>query len=79
MRYCTSFVFALLPLMYLSRWRKPAVATAASGAVDCAELSLPPALDGVMELGMRLDEVLIAAGVSLPAGGSLLIVAQRER
>jgi hypothetical protein len=76
-RYCTSFVFALLPLMYLSRRRKPAAAAAAGGAVDCEELSLPPALDGLMELGMRLDELLIAAGVSLPAGGSLLVVAQR--
>jgi SAM-dependent methyltransferase len=73
-RYCTSFVFALLPLMYLSRRRKPA---AAGDSVDCTELSLPPALDRVMELGMRLDELLIAAGASLPAGGSLLMVAQR--
>lgn len=76
-RYCTSFVFALLPLMYLSRRRKPATASVAGDAVDCAELSLPRALDGLLELGMRLDELLIAAGVSLPAGGSLLMVAQR--
>jgi SAM-dependent methyltransferase len=73
-RYCTSFVFALLPAMYLSRRRKPATS---GDAVDCTELSLPPVLDRVMELAMRLDELLIAAGASLPAGGSLLMVAER--
>jgi SAM-dependent methyltransferase len=77
-RFCTSFVFALLPLMYLSRSRRKSSGDAPAGEVDCAELSLPAALDRLMELGMRLDEGLIAAGVSLPVGGSLLMVAQRR-
>ena len=76
-RYCTSFVFALLPLMYLSRRRKPAAATAAGDAVDCAELSLPRGTRRADGAGNAPRRVLIAAGVSLPAGGSLLMVAQR--
>jgi SAM-dependent methyltransferase len=74
-RFCSSFVFALLPLMYLARRRRKP--TGKADAVECDELSLPAALDRVMELGMRLDEWLIAAGISLPVGGSLLMVAQR--
>ena len=75
MRFCSSFVFTLLPLMYVAHHeRKP---TGKADAVECDELSLPAALDRVMELGMRLDEWLIAAGISLPIGGSLLMVAQR--
>jgi SAM-dependent methyltransferase len=77
-RFCSSFVFALLPLMYLSRRRRarPAAVDATEG-VDYTELSLPAPLDRLMGLIMRLDEWLIAAGVSLPAGGSLLMVAER--
>lgn len=75
LRFCSSFVFTLLPLMYLARLRRKP--TGKAEAVECDELSLPAALDRVMELGMRLDELLIAAGLSLPVGGSLLVVAQR--
>jgi SAM-dependent methyltransferase len=78
-RFCSSFVFALLPLMYLSRRRRrsPPAGADAPGGVDYTELSLPGPLDRLMDLVMRLDEWLIAAGVSLPAGGSLLMVAER--
>jgi hypothetical protein len=76
-RFCSSFVFTLLPLMYLARRRRGRASKAPPGAVECDELSLPVALDRLMELGMRLDEGLIAAGVSLPVGGSLLVVAER--
>ena len=77
-RFYSSFVFALLPLMYLSRRRRarPAAVDSTEG-VDYAELSLPAPLDRLMDLVMRLDEWLIAAGVSLPVGGSLLMVAER--
>jgi hypothetical protein len=30
-----------------------------------------------MDAGMRVDEMLIRAGLSLPAGGSLLVVAEK--
>jgi len=73
-RFCSSFVFTLLPLMYLARRRRKP--TGKADTLECTELSLPVALDRVMELGMRLDEWLVAAGISLPVGGSLLMVAQ---
>jgi SAM-dependent methyltransferase len=78
LRFCSSFVFVLLPLMYLARLRrKPTGKLAAATEADYAELALPAVLDRVMEAAMRLDEGLIAAGVSLPVGGSLLVVAER--
>lgn len=78
MLFCSSFVFALLPLMYLSRLRRRSpAAVAATEGVDYTELSLSAPLDRLMDLVMRVDEWLIAAGVSLPAGGSLLMVAER--
>lgn len=79
LRFCTSFVFALLPLMYLSRLAKRGAAAQAAEAADptYAELHLPRGLDALMGAAMRIDEALIAAGVSLPAGGSLLAVAQK--
>ena len=42
-----------------------------------AELSLPRALDRLLELAMTAERALIRAGVSLPAGGSLLLVGRR--
>jgi SAM-dependent methyltransferase len=78
LRFLSSFVFTLLPLMFAVRALRgdrkiDGVATPAVGA----ELALPRILDRTLELLMRSDEGLIAAGVSLPVGGSLLAVAQR--
>ena len=75
-RFCSSFVFVLLPLMYLSRLRSSGKAAATTSAGH-DELALPKVLDRMMEAAMRLDEGLIAAGISLPVGGSLLAVAER--
>jgi SAM-dependent methyltransferase len=74
LRFCSSFVFLLLPLMYLARLRKPAAPT---DSMTAAELALPKVLDRTMEVAMRVDEGLIAASLSLPVGGSLLAVAER--
>ena len=78
-RRCTSFVFTLLPLMWLSRIgkRKAAPGAAGSEAVTYDELHLPRVVDTVMAAGMRIDEALITTGVSLPAGGSLLAVGEK--
>jgi SAM-dependent methyltransferase len=77
-RFCSSFVFLLLPLMYLARLRrKPSGNTDATTSAGFDELALPKLLDRLMGAAMRLDEALIAAGVSLPVGGSLLAVAER--
>lgn len=70
--YVTSFVSLLLPLMWLMR-RK-----AVQKAYDpVAELQLPDWQNALLERIMRLEFALLKMGLSLPAGGSLLVVAQK--
>jgi SAM-dependent methyltransferase len=78
LRFCSSFVFVLLPLMYLSRLRRKPTGNAETPVeVDLGELTLPKVLDRMLGAAMRIDETLIATGISLPIGGSLLAVAER--
>jgi SAM-dependent methyltransferase len=72
----TSFVSVLLPLMAAARLR---------GRVGMQhdpdsnlELSLPRPLDRLLETAMTAERTLVRRGVSLPAGGSLLLVARRH-
>lgn len=74
----SSFVFFLLPAMYLSRLgKRRGTGCAAERDVLCHELDLPRPLNAALDGIMRLDEGLIRAGVSLPVGGSLLVVARK--
>lgn len=76
--FCSSFVFTLLPLMYASRLRRKRSTTGQQSAEHLYdELALPKVVDASLSAAMRIDEWLIAAGLSLPAGGSLLAVAQK--
>ncbi len=72
-RAMTSFVTFPLPLMAASRaWERVSRAP-----YDPArEFALPAALDRILERALDAEAALIARGVSLPAGGSLLAVAQ---
>jgi SAM-dependent methyltransferase len=67
--WTTSFVALLLPLMALARRRK---AFSPSG-----ELEIGGAANRLLGGVMALERALIAAGVSFPAGGSLLAVAHK--
>ncbi|MBD0320867.1 MAG: class I SAM-dependent methyltransferase [Gemmatimonadetes bacterium] len=67
----TSFVSALLPLMVLARLRRPRVAD------PMAELRIAPPLNRAFRAVLDAERALIGRGLSLPAGGSLLIVARR--
>jgi ubiquinone/menaquinone biosynthesis C-methylase UbiE len=70
----TSFVTLLLPLMLASR-----LAARRSGQAGSSEaLALNPVLDRTLEAGMRIEHLLIKSGVSLPIGGSRLVVLQRK-
>lgn len=70
----TSFVSLLLPLMMLSRMTK----TAKVADYDpLAELRIGSVTNAVLERVLDAERLLIRAGLSLPAGGSLLAVAQR--
>jgi SAM-dependent methyltransferase len=72
----TSFVSFLLPAMALAR-----LAQRDRARFDpCAEMRLPRPLHAVCGGSLRLELGLVKRGVSLPAGGSLLMVARkRER
>jgi SAM-dependent methyltransferase len=72
----TSFVTALLPVLFASRFGKRRAAAVAPA--DWSELEISPAANAVGSVGMRIDETLIRAGISLPAGGSLLAVARKK-
>ena len=70
----TSFVTLLLPLMAASRLTQQ---KARGGYDPLAELRIAPALNWVLEKAPGAERALIRAGLSLPAGGSLLVVARR--
>lgn len=69
----TSFVSLLLPLMYISRlWE-----CAPAQFDPQRELAIHSALNRVFLQLMRCEGALIRGGASLPAGGSLLLVAKK--
>lgn len=71
----TSFVSTLLPAMYLSRllqWNKTDM-----NMDDVAGLHINPILNKIFEWCIGLELVLIRVGVSLPVGGSRLLVASK--
>ena len=71
-----SFVSLLLPLLVAARWMR-----GRDGNSECseAELRLPTWVDRPLAWIMRLEELMMRAGISFPAGGSLLIVARRPQ
>ena len=72
----TSFVSVLLPLMAAARLRARVGMRHDPDAN--MELSLPRPLDRLLETAMTAERALVRRGVSLPAGGSLLLVARRR-
>jgi SAM-dependent methyltransferase len=71
----TSFVSLLLPLMYVSRLRQ----RRAGGEFDPeAEFRIGRLANSTLEGVLGLERAAIASGLSLPAGGSLLMVARRD-
>lgn len=77
--FVSSFVFTLFPSMYVSRFfkRKKVEITHEVIIKEFNELTLNPALNSVFRFFMRIDELLIKTGISLPFGGSLLVVAKK--
>lgn len=71
----TSFVFFLLPLLWFSRLRQ----SRGSGSFDPeAEFRIHPFLNWILEKVLAVERILIRLGARFPAGGSLLIVAQKD-
>jgi SAM-dependent methyltransferase len=71
----SSFVSLLLPLLLLSRWRQ----RRGRAAFDPhAEYRLASPVNAALGWVLAAERLGIAAGLSLPAGGSLLAVARRR-
>ena len=66
----TSFVTLLLPLMFAARLKRDA-----NGG---AELALNSLLNWALGAVMQIEYFVISCGVSLPVGGSRLVVCQRD-
>ncbi len=72
--YATSFVSFLLPLMLLSRAKRR---RSGDNFNPIAEFQIGHLVNGVFEKIMDMERGLIKSGISLPLGGSLLMVAKR--
>ena len=73
----TSFTSLLLPMLAASRLRKRRqAADTPFDVID--ELRQPALVDLALEAVMSVERALIRAGLSFPAGGSLLVVARRS-
>jgi SAM-dependent methyltransferase len=77
--FCSSFVSTLFPAMAASRLLSRARrAPADERKAFAAEVTLPPAANRVCDWVMRVDELALRVGISLPFGGSLLVVARKS-
>jgi SAM-dependent methyltransferase len=70
----TSFISLLLPLMALSRWRD----ARRTRGPQASELMVGRPLNAALRGVLTVERSLVRAGVSFPAGGSLLVVARRR-
>ncbi len=78
--YVTSFLFVLFPLMLISRIFDKRKNQAQLDEVALEKrVKFPKALNWIFDLYMRVDEVLIRLGISLPFGGTLVVVARKPR
>ena len=71
----TSFVTFLLPLMYLARRRKRA---AGMEFDPLEELRIGGFVNAALSAVLTIEATMIGLGVSLPAGGSLLMIAMKK-
>lgn len=77
--YSTSFVFVLFPLMLISRLFDNGRDQSQSEEIALEKrVNFPKVLNWIFGLLMRIDEVLIRLGISLPFGGTLVVVARKR-
>ena len=74
--YATSFVSLLLPLMLASRWLKKS-GVDMDEQMEAVGLKVGKLTNAVLGAVMRIERRLINLGLSLPFGGSLLLVARK--
>ena len=77
--YVTSFLFVLFPLMLISRILDKGHDQSQSDEVALEKrVKFPNMLNWIFDQFMRIDEVLIRLGISLPFGGTLVVVARKS-
>lgn len=77
--YATSFVTVLFPLMFLTRVSDWFRLRSTDSMADFSSRVAPPRLiNAVCDWLMRIDEGVLRLGLTLPVGGSLLVVARRR-
>lgn len=77
--YCTSFLFVLFPLMLISRMFDKGRDHSQSDEMALEKrVKFPNALNWIFDRLMRIDEALIRLGISLPFGGTLVVVARKR-
>ena len=77
--YCTSFLFVLFPLMLISRMFDKGRDQSQSDEVALEKrVKFPNVLNWIFDHLMRIDEALIRLGISLPFGGTLVVVARKR-
>jgi SAM-dependent methyltransferase len=75
----SSFVFSLFPLMAASRLlKKNEKFKERTFEEKLSELKLSKTTNTILESILRIDELLLKAGISLPFGGSLIAVAIKK-
>ncbi len=73
--FVSSFVTLLVPFMIADRWNVKADSKASETPEDAI---IPAILNFFFELVMILELILIRIGISLPIGGSLIVVAIKK-
>jgi SAM-dependent methyltransferase len=75
--YIGSFLFILFPVMLMSRWLQGrSNVTSHSHSFNEFDLSSP--INACLEIIMKVEELLVRMGISLPFGGSLVVVCKKE-
>jgi SAM-dependent methyltransferase len=78
-RYITSFVTLLFPVMVMSRLLSKSASRPDDARGEfAAKVTIPAPLNWAFDKVMRVEEALLRTGVRLPFGGSLLIVGIRQ-
>jgi SAM-dependent methyltransferase len=82
-QYCSSFVFALFPLILMNRIfnrkknHKPVEQLTFDELSNYLNLDIHPVANGIFRLLMKTDELLMKSGIRLPLGSSIIIVAKK--
>lgn len=76
-KYTTSFVSLLLPLMWTARLLRKPAGTEMEDQMDAAGLRIGKLTNAVLSTVMSVERRLIRIGLRLPFGGSLLVIAKK--